>query len=247
MELLDSIHNICGQENVSAIVLGESHDLSGKPNKIMGSIEELKVNLETDLDLPVYLQKEFMTTIHARGLPAQAGREGKEQNNARQTSKDKSIQADASAALSTKNNLLIKNRTQFENVYLLANNANKYGPFCAKFPGELGNSLKISVCSDGSQFMTEAGVPIWDWAHFFDNAPGTSEYAAAKNSANDEMHIMILDHLGRFTGTANTPLEKFSFVSKAFDAVSINGQSNFYKEVLSLTSQYIYALDPIVY
>jgi putative Holliday junction resolvase len=98
MELLDSIHNICGQENVSAIVLGESHDLSGKPNKIMGSIEELKVNLETDLDLPVYLQKEFMTTIHARGLPAQAGREGKEQNNARQTSKDKSIQADASAA-----------------------------------------------------------------------------------------------------------------------------------------------------
>lgn len=151
------------------------------------------------------------------------------------------------AALSTKNNLLIKNRTQFENVYLLANNANRYGPFCAKFPGELGNSLKISVCSDSSKFMTEAGVPIWDWAHFFDNAPGTSEYAAAKNSANDEMHIMILDYLGRFTGTANTPLEKFSFVSKAFDAVSISGQSNFYKEVLSLTSQYIYALDPIDY
>lgn len=92
MELMDSIHNICGEENISAIVLGESHDLSGKPNKIMGSIEELKHNLETDLDLPVYLQKEFMTTVEARG------REGKEQNNARKTLKDKSIQADASAA-----------------------------------------------------------------------------------------------------------------------------------------------------
>ncbi len=92
MELIDSIHNICGEESISAIVLGESHDLSGKPNKIMGSIEELKHNLETDLDLPVYLQKEFMTTVEARG------REGKEQNNARKTSKNQSLQADASAA-----------------------------------------------------------------------------------------------------------------------------------------------------
>lgn len=92
MELLDTIHNICGEENISAIVLGESHDLSGKPNKIMGSIEELKRNLEAELDLPVYLQKEFMTTVEARG------REGKEQHNARKNPKDKSTQADASAA-----------------------------------------------------------------------------------------------------------------------------------------------------
>ncbi|MDE2030735.1 MAG: Holliday junction resolvase RuvX [Patescibacteria group bacterium] len=98
LELVDAIHNICGEENISAIVLGESHDLSGKPNKIMGSIEEFKRNLEAELDLPVYFQKEFMTTIHARGLPAQAGRVGKEKNNARKVSKEKSLQADASAA-----------------------------------------------------------------------------------------------------------------------------------------------------
>ncbi len=92
MELLDSIHNICGNEEVSAIVLGESHDLSGKPNKIMGSIEEFKRNLETELDLPVYLQKEFMTTVEARG------REGKERNTARKVAKKDSKPADASAA-----------------------------------------------------------------------------------------------------------------------------------------------------
>lgn len=92
MTLVDTIHNICGEEGVSAIVLGESHDLSGKPNKIMGSIEELKHNLEADTDLPVYLQKEFMTTVEARG------REGKEQNNARKVTKDKQISADSSAA-----------------------------------------------------------------------------------------------------------------------------------------------------
>ena len=67
LELVDTIHNICGTEEISAIVLGESNDLSGKPNKIMGSIEEFKRNLECELDLPIYFQKEFMTSVFARG------------------------------------------------------------------------------------------------------------------------------------------------------------------------------------
>ncbi|MFA6355064.1 MAG: Holliday junction resolvase RuvX [Candidatus Paceibacterota bacterium] len=92
MELVDTIHNICGAEEVGAIVLGESHDLSGEPNKIMGSIEEFKRNIEAELDLPVYFQKEFMTTIEARG------REGKEKNNAKKVKKNEQGQADASAA-----------------------------------------------------------------------------------------------------------------------------------------------------
>jgi putative Holliday junction resolvase len=92
LDLIESIGRLCRDENVSAIVLGESHDLSGAKNKIMGSIEELKRNLEAELELPVYFQAEFMTTVEARG------REGKSQNNARKTSKEKPSQADASAA-----------------------------------------------------------------------------------------------------------------------------------------------------
>ena len=92
LELLDTIHNICGEESIAAIVLGLSYDLSGEPNKIMESIEELKKNLEVELELPIYYQKEFMTTIEARG------REGKEMMNARKVIKEKSVQADASAA-----------------------------------------------------------------------------------------------------------------------------------------------------
>ncbi len=91
-QLVDTIHNICGEESIAAIVLGESNDLSGAKNKIMGSIEEFKRNLEAELDLPVYFQMEFMTTVEARG------REGKEQNNARKTLKEKLPLADASAA-----------------------------------------------------------------------------------------------------------------------------------------------------
>lgn len=92
LELVDTIHNICGEESISAIVLGESNDLYGKPNKIMGNIEALKINLEMDLGLPVYYQKEFMTTIEARG------KNGKETNSAKKIVKGKHIRADASAA-----------------------------------------------------------------------------------------------------------------------------------------------------
>ncbi len=92
MEFLDAIHNICGIEEIGAIVLGESNDLSGKPNKIMGSIEEFKRNIEAELDIPVYFQKEFMTTIEARG------RGGKEINNAKKVGKENKAAADASAA-----------------------------------------------------------------------------------------------------------------------------------------------------
>jgi putative Holliday junction resolvase len=65
LELVDTIHNICGKEEVSAVVLGESQDFSGKPNKIMGSIEEFKRNLEIELDLPVFFEKEFMTSVYS--------------------------------------------------------------------------------------------------------------------------------------------------------------------------------------
>lgn len=92
MNLIQSISDVCSKENISGIVVGESHDLSGKPNKIMGSIETFVKNIEIECDLPVYLQKEFMTTVEARG------RGGKEVNNARKTTKEKQDRADASAA-----------------------------------------------------------------------------------------------------------------------------------------------------
>lgn len=94
MELLDSIHNICGEENITAIVIGESLDFSCRPNKVMGSIEDLRKTLEIELELPVYYEKEFMTSVFARGS------DGKEVNNARKVKqKDKGKIDDSAAAL----------------------------------------------------------------------------------------------------------------------------------------------------
>lgn len=92
LELVDVIHNICGQEEVSAIVLGESRDLSGEPNKIMGSIEEFKRNLESELGLPVYFEKEFLTSVYAQG------NDSKKENSARKVKKAKSVKVDDMAS-----------------------------------------------------------------------------------------------------------------------------------------------------
>ncbi len=90
---LDTIHNICGEEEISAIVIGESKDLDGKPNKIMGSIEELVKNLEADLGLPVYLQNEFMTSLHS-GV-----QKSKDMFSDRKTKKEREVKDDRKAAV----------------------------------------------------------------------------------------------------------------------------------------------------
>jgi putative Holliday junction resolvase len=100
LELNDVIHNICGQEGISAIVLGESYNSNGEKNKIMGSIEEFKKNMEGELELPVFLEKEFMTTVHARDLLRQAsGYNNKVASSAtRRRGGKKQGRADANAA-----------------------------------------------------------------------------------------------------------------------------------------------------
>lgn len=90
--LVDDIHNICGTEGVGAIVIGESIDLSGQPNELMVKVNLLVKDLEKVLGLPVKFQKEFMTTVEARG------RAGKEVNNAKQITNNKGTTVDASAA-----------------------------------------------------------------------------------------------------------------------------------------------------
>ena len=48
--------------------------------------------------------------------------------------------------------------------------------------------------------------------------PGTSSYAAARGSKNDEVHVVVVDGDGAITGNSGTILEKHLGLSKAKDA-----------------------------
>lgn len=137
------------------------------------------------------------------------------------------------AGANSSNVVLVENLDDYENTSFVANN----GAWIAKYPGELGNSLKVSVCGNTAAFAT--------WAEgntVFDNAPGTSPWAIAKGltSANDEVHIVVIDEDGKFSGVAGAVLEKFPALSKASDARGTDGGSNYYKNVINTKSKYIW-------
>ena len=111
--------------------------------------------------------------------------------------------------------------------------------FCARYPGALGNSLRVSVCS------SEATFDSWLFAPYFDSAPNTSNFVVAKtgnSTLKDEMHIIVVDEDGVITGTANTVLERFSNLSKCSDARGDDGSSIYYKEVLYRNSKWVHWL-----
>ncbi|UTS52003.1 tail sheath [Synechococcus phage BUCT-ZZ01] len=116
----------------------------------------------------------------------------------------------------------------------------------ARYPGDLGNGLIVSF-ADASTFDS------WSYKDEFVTAPGTSDFVyqraiaaglSAVNAAaiNDEMHIIVIDGAGKFTGTSGAVLEKYAFVSKASDALTFEGKRNYYVDVISTNSNYIYVL-----
>jgi phage tail sheath protein FI len=116
------------------------------------------------------------------------------------------------------------------------NGAGVVGPWAAKYPGALGNSLKVSM-ADSASFTA------WTYAAEFDGAPGTSTYAASVEGSADELHIIVIDEDGAISGTRGTILEKFAFVSKASDAKKSDGTNNYYKNVINSRSEWIYWMD----
>lgn len=129
----------------------------------------------------------------------------------------------------------IKNRDAFDG---LAAFDDTTGSFIAKYPGTLGNSLQVSVCVQDSASTT---FDSWDYKSSFDRAPGTSSFASALGASKDEIHIAVIDRDGGISGTVGTVLETFPHVSVATNAKSVDGASNYYKDVLKEKSSWIYA------
>ena len=124
--------------------------------------------------------------------------------------------------------------------------------FIAKYPGEAGNSLAISLCpwsglsaDGGDATVADSAFNNWQYSTYFDQAPNTSSYVSARSVdsavAHDELHIVVVDEGGAFTGTPGSVLETWPFVSMATDAKTADGTSNFVEDVLNSKSSYVWA------
>lgn len=207
-----------------------------------------------------------------------------------------------SAAANTKNTV-IKNSDDYNDNF--SSGISGVGNWVAKYPGELGNSLRVSICPttnaysstlsgtlefttnstsvtgtstvfsnqvlvgdillagpdkiqvkvasitsntalvlqskySGNTTTSQTTTRRWEFFNQFDGAPGTSSYAAIQNGSNDEMHIVVVDEDGKFSGVANNVIERFSKISKAADAKTEDGGANYYKTVINNDSNYIW-------
>lgn len=82
----------------------------------------------------------------------------------------------------------------------------------------------------------------WEFFNVVETAPGQSPYIAANGNtaANDEVHIVVVDDGGSFTGTPGTVLEVFKGLSRATSAKNTDGSTNYYKTVVNEASNYIW-------
>jgi hypothetical protein len=101
-------------------------------------------------------------------------------------------------------------------------------------------AITIATALTANLALGTAITRKWQYADQFGVAPGTSEYASSKGGSNDELHVIVLDEDGKSSGTANTVLEKYAFLSKATDAISSEGNSNYYKNVINQLSQWVW-------
>ena len=133
--------------------------------------------------------------------------------------------------------LLIKNGDDYDENHsgYAAGAYGATGGWAARYAGTLGNSLLISM-ADANTWN------VWTYASQFSATPNTSSYVASRGGANDEVHIVVVDEDGLWSGAAGTVLEKYAFVSKASDAKDDSGNSNYYKDVVNKKSQYVWWL-----
>jgi len=94
---IKKIGEILKKEKVEEIVVGESVDFSGKLNILSARIDFFILDLETNFGLPIYKQKEFLTSVEAR-----KSKDGKKDLNQKQAhsklKQKKTGHIDASAA-----------------------------------------------------------------------------------------------------------------------------------------------------
>lgn len=120
--------------------------------------------------------------------------------------------------------------------------------FIARYPGALGNSLKVSINTANTTLNASATFANWQYKGNFSAAPNTSSYVASAGGAYDQMHVIVIDEDGLFSnGQKNTVLEVFPYLSKAVDGKNDDGSPSYYRTVLRNQSRYVYALGPTDY
>ncbi len=108
-------------------------------------------------------------------------------------------------------------------------------------------TLSTNYAFESGNTTTRTFNRYWEFYNFIDIAPGQSTYQLqfGNTSANDEMHVVVVDDGGKFTGVPGTVLESYDSLSFATDARNVDGSVNYYRTVINDQSEYVWAVNDI--
>lgn len=101
------------------------------------------------------------------------------------------------------------------------------------------NGTSATITSVRDEYTEREYLPGLNWINVA-GRPGTSLYANNVGGHRDELHILVVDVDGKITGTTGAVLERFIGLSKASDAKTSIGETNYYVTVLKQRSEYLY-------
>jgi phage tail sheath protein FI len=116
--------------------------------------------------------------------------------------------------------------------------------FIARYPGSIANGLIVYTASCGGTLTKYTSV-------FKGSATtGASSFSSKQSSTDsqrseikDEVHVVIVDDLGNFTGTKGAVLEVWEGLSVFRDALKDDGSSLFFIDVINANSSYVYVVE----
>lgn len=82
----------------------------------------------------------------------------------------------------------------------------------------------------------------WEFYNAVDVAPKQSswQYQRGNTAAMDEMHVVVVDEGGKFSGSPGVVLEVYKNLSRAEGARTLDNEVNYYKDVINQRSKYIW-------
>lgn len=128
-------------------------------------------------------------------------------------------------------------------------NSTGYVNSSASYAGDMGFTLSfnsvLKLSSNVTSYVNSTSSAVsrkWEYFNQVDVAPGQSQYQAQYGNtvAQDELHVVITDEDGLFTGNPGTVLESYKALSRATDAKNADGSTNYYKSVINDQSNYVW-------
>jgi hypothetical protein len=112
----------------------------------------------------------------------------------------------------------------------------------------VNNTLSINLTFESALRIKEEVVltstvqRFWEHHNLVGAAPGQSTWQAlnGNTSASDELHVVVKDEDGEFSGVPGTILEVFQGLSRATNAKNEDNSVNYYKEVINDSSNYVW-------